>query len=282
MTRSALSAAAALAILPAIAAPNAALAQSDSSQISAIPYADLADLATAAPMVVVVKVKKAVELDKDRTGPVREGWTRAYVEAETERLLAGNSPIGGKIKYLADVKLDSRGRMPNFKKSTMVLFARPVAGRPGEIQLVAPDGQVPIGLVGEERLRGLLQQTLSADAAPEVTGVRDALHTPGNLAGEGETQIFLETADGEPASIAVLTRPGQPPRWGLSLGELVNPDAGPPAPNTLAWYRLACALPQQLPASAQIATDPAMRAAAARDYALVVRQLGACGRQRVF
>lgn len=271
----------------AAASPLAAMAaqagiDSPTSAAALMPYADLADLADAAPMVVQVEVKRAVELDADRTGPVRAGWTRAYVEAETQRLLAGRAAIGGKVKYLADIRLDARGRMPKLKKRTMVLFARPVAGRPAELQLVAPDAQVPIEHVGEARLRGLLAELLSADSPPVVTGVRDALHTPGNLAGEGETQIFLETEDGAPASIAVLRRPGQPTQWGLSTGELIDPDAQPPERDTLAWYRLACALPPRLPAAAQIATDPALREAAAHDYALVVRQLGRCERTRAF
>lgn len=260
----------------------AASAQETVDSQALMPYADLADLADAAQLVAVVTVKKAVELDADRTGPVRNGWTRAYVEADTKSLLSGNAPIGAKVKYLADIPLDAKGRMAKIKKRDMVLFARPVAGKPGEVQLVAPDAQVPIEIVGDTRLRTLLGELVTPDGAPVVTGVRDALHTPGNLAGEGETQIFLKTEDDSPASIAVIRSPNHPVRWGLSTGELVNPDARPPAKGTLAWYRLACALPAQLPASAQIATDPSLRRAAAQDYAVVIEQLGDCGRKRVF
>lgn len=250
--------------------------------VSLMPYADLADLASAAPMVAIVEVKKAAKVSADRTGPVRPGWARVYVEGQTKSLLSGTSPIGAKVKYLADVKLDAGGSMPKLKKRDFVLFARPVPGRPAELQLVAPDAQVPVAYAGEARLRGLLSELLDVDAAPVVTGVREVYHTPGNLAGEGETQMFLKTENGDPASISVLRRPNQPPIWGFSTGELVNPNAGPPAYDTLAWYRLACALPRQLPASAQIASDPSLRAAAEKDYALVVNELGACGRQRVF
>lgn len=245
-----------------------------------MPFADLADLATAAPMVVMVEVKKVSKVDPARTGPVRDGWARTYVEADTRALLAGPS-LGAKVKYLADVKLVD-GALPKLKKQQMVLFARPVEGRPGELQLVAPDAQVPVAAAGEARLRELLREIIVANAAPVVTGVRDIYHTPGNLTGEGETQIFLRTKSGDPASIAVLRSPNAPVQWGLSFGELVDASAGAPAPGTLAWYRLACTLPANLPAAAQIATDPAQRQAAARDYALVMQQLGPCGRQRVF
>lgn len=262
--------------------PQIASAQTETDSRALMPYADMADLATNAQLVAVVKVKKAVELDADRTGPVRQGWTRAYVEAETQSLLSGNVPIGARVKYLADIPLDAKGRMATVKKRTMVLFARPVPGKPGELQLVAPDAQVPIEIVGDTRLRTLLGELVADKGAPAVTGVRDALHTPGNLAGEGETQIFLKTEDGSPASIAVVRSPNHPVHWGLSTGELVNPDARAPAKDTLAWYRLACSLPAQLPASAQIATDPSLRRAAAQDYAVVIEQLGPCGRKRVF
>jgi len=271
-----------LALLTALPSAVSAAQGTPVADSATMPFADLADLATAAPLVAVVEVRRASQLPADRTGPVRPGWTRVYVEANTVSLLSGSAPIGAKVKYLADLKLDAGGRMPTIKKQTMVLFARPVADRPGELQLVAPDAQVPLIEAGEARLRTLLGAIVSPEAPPPVTGVRDALHTPGNLAGEGETQIFLETANGEPASIAVIRRPGQPPQWGLSTGELVDPDARPPAPATLGWYRLACSLPDRLPARAQIATDPSLRRAAARDYALVIGQLGECGRQRVY
>jgi len=262
-------------------APSAAQTQAPTSESSAVmPFADLADLATAAPMVVVVSVAKASKVDPARTGPVREGFARTYVEADTKALLSGPG-IGAKVKYLADVRLID-GKLPKLKKQTMVVFARPVDGRPGELQLVAPDAQVPLAQAGEARLRTLLHEIVAANSAPVVTGVRDIHHTPGNLAGEGETQIFLKTASGEPATIAVLRSPNAPVQWGLSFGELVDAGAGAPPPGTLAWYRLACTLPAKLPASAQTATDPGLRQAAARDYALVMQQLGPCGRQRVF
>lgn len=249
---------------------------------SLMPFADLADLATMAPMVAVVEVRKASRIAPERTGLIRPGWARVYVEADTRALLSGKAAIGGKVRYLADIALDARGKMPNLRKQAMVVFARGVPGRADELQLVAPDAQVPLARAGDARLRALLTEINAADAAPAIVGLRDVYHTPGNLIGEGETQIFLRTASGAPASISVVRSPNAPTRWGLSTGELVDAGAEPPAPGTLAWYRLACGLPKQLPTAAQSATDPALREAAARDYALVVEQLGTCGRTRQF
>src|SRR3546814_1145016 len=43
-----------------------------------------------------------------------------------------------------------------------------------------------------------LFRSVAADAPPVITGVGCAFHVPGSLPGEGETQIFLATADGSP------------------------------------------------------------------------------------
>jgi hypothetical protein len=78
-----------------------------------------------------------------------------------------------------------------------------------------------------------------------VTGIRDVMSVPGNLAGESETQLFLDTATGDPVSLSVVRRPGMQPTWGVSWSEIVDQSARPPAPQTVAWYR-----PRLLPARA--------------------------------
>ena len=273
---------AALAVLVfSIALPaKPAMADDPPPAESRLTFADLVDLSDSAPLVAVVEVTKAVRLDAERSGPVPAGWARLYVEADTQTLLASQVPIGQELKYLADVMLDARGKVPKIKKQQMILFARPVADRPGELQLVATDAQVPAAPDTLVTVRSILSAKVAADAPPIVTGVRDVLFTPGNLTGEGETQIFLDTDGGEPASITVRRHPGGTPTWGLATGELVMADAGAPAPETLAWYRLACALPRTLPTDAHIAADPVLRRQAEQDYAHILADLGPCSRSR--
>ena len=67
-------------------------------------------------------------------------------------------------------------------------------------------------------------------------------------------------------------------RVGKAFGEIVDQAARPPARDTLAWYRLACFLPEQLPGLANLAQDGASRARAAQDYRFIVEQLGSCPR----
>ena len=193
-------------------------------------------------------------------------------------LLAGSAALPESLRYLVDVPLDAKGKPPKLKKQEFVLFARPVAGRPGELQLIGPGAQLAHTAALEARLRPVLAAFLASDAPPRVTGVRDVLSSEGNLAGESETQVFLVTASGEPAALTIVRRPGMAPRWGVSWTELVDQSAAAPQRDTPAWFRLACALPPTLPARAQVAEDPADRARAARDYRFVIEQLGPCAR----
>lgn len=264
------------ALLAAVLAPSAGLAQSPASVQPS--FADLADLGDAAGVVARVKVKSQATLDPERARNVAPGHVRLYVEAETVALLAGNVPLGQSLRYLVDVPTDARGKPPKLKKREFILFARTVPGRPGELQLVGPSAQLPWSPDSEARLRPVLAQLVAADAPPRVTGVRDALSVEGNLVGESETQIFLATASGDPVSLTVVRRPGMAPSWGVSWSEIVDQAARPPRRDTLEWYRLACFLPDQLPASANLARDGAARSRAAADYRYVLEQLGSCPR----
>jgi hypothetical protein len=244
----------------------------------AVTYADLAGLADAADLVVQVAVAKQIALPPERAVNVAPGYTRLYIEADTRALLAGKAPLGESVRYLVDVPVDAKGKAPKLKKREFLLFARAVPGRPGELQLVGPTAQLPFDPALAGRLRPILTELAAADAAPAVTGVRDALSVPGALVGESETQIFLATANGDPVSLTVVRRPGMEPVWGVSYSEIVDQAAQPPARDSLAWYRLACFLPAQLPRGANLSQDPASRTRAADDYAFVLRQLGSCPR----
>lgn len=270
-----------LPVRAALAAASLALATGASPPSPAAPaltYADLADLADAADVVVRAKVKRATPLPPQRAASVAPGQARVYVEAETIALLAGNAPLGQSLRYLVDVPLDAKGKVPKLKKREFLVFAKPVAGRPDELRLVGPTAQLAWDGATEARLNPILAELATPDAAPAVIGVRDALWVPGTLAGESETQVFLATANGDPVSLTVVRRPGMAPAWGVSFTEIVDQAARAPQRDTLAWYRLACFLPPRLPASANLAQDSASRTRAAQDYALVIEQLGACPR----
>lgn len=242
-------------------------------------YADLATLADGAPIAARVKITAQAVVPPERAPGLAPGHARLYLEAQTVSLLTGATALPESLRYLADVPLDAKGRPPKLKKREFILFARPVPGRPGELQLTGPSAQIAHTPALEARLRPVLTALVASDAPPRVTGVRDALSRPGNLAGESETQVFLSTAGGEPAALTIVRRPGMAPRWGVSWSELVDQSATPPQDETIGWFRLACGLPGTLPATANAAADPADKARAAQDYRFVLDQLGPCERR---
>jgi hypothetical protein len=270
--------------ITAAAALTMALASPGESQAPAVAapafaYADLADLGLAAPVVAHIRIAEAIALKDARAAGVGPGLTRFYVEADTVSLLRGASGIAARVRYLVDLPRDSAGRAPKLRKrSEHIIFAQPVAGRPGELRLIAPDAQMAWSAGQADLLRAILREASESGAAPQVTGIGRAFHVPGSLPGESETQIFLQTANGRPVSLNVLRRPGQTPRWSVALSEIVDDAARPPRPQTLLWYRLACALPPALPRQslAEAEAPDAIRA----DYQLILAGLGRCEKRR--
>jgi hypothetical protein len=266
-------------LLAGVAAPGAA---QKPAPVPAPPatYADLADLTEAASLVALVEIRDQAEVEPERARGLAPGHARLYLEARTLALLGGRSALGESLVYLADVPLDAKGKAPKLKKQHFLIYADPVAGRAGALQLVDPAAQLPATPENEQLARTVIAALAAPDAPPAVTGIRDVMSVPGNLAGESETQLFLDTETGQPVSLSVVRRPGMEPAWGVSWSEIVDQSARPPEPQTVAWYRLACFLPTQLPADAFLQQDAASRRRAEADYRFIVGQLGACSRSR--
>lgn len=252
---------------------------SPSAAAPALSYADIVDLSDAAPVVAQVRIRNIVPLKGEAAATVVTGRKRLFIEADVEALIRGESGIAPRIRYLYDAPLDARGKVPRLKKASVLVFAR-AAERPGEIQLIAPDAQIDATPDRLEQVKAVQAALVAADAPPRVLGVGDAFHVAGTIAGEGETQIFLRTQNGQPVSLSVLRRPGQEPRWAVALGEIVDEAARAPQPGTLLWYRLACSLPPTLPPQSTRALAPQDADAARADYAFVIAALGPCGRTR--
>jgi hypothetical protein len=243
-------------------------------------YADLADLTEAAGIVALVTVRKQIAVEPERSPGLAPGQVRLYIEARTEALLAGRSAIGESLTYLVDVPLTAKGKAPKLKKQRFIVYAKTVPGRPGELMLVDPSAQLPATPAIEEQARAVIAALAAPDAPPRLAGIREAMSVAGNLAGESETQLFLDTATGTPVSLTVVRRPGMDPQWGVSWSEIVDQAARPPAPGTVEWYRLACFLPPALPAEAFVQADRAGRSRAEADYRFILDQLGVCPRTR--
>ena len=265
------------AAFPALAQPAPQSAQIRQEPQSGLPsYATVATAIVSAPLVIDARIADLIRI-KDNAAPgLTAGRARLYVQAEVLALIRGSSALPTQISYLADVPLDSRGKVPKLKKQRVLLFARPVTGRPGEVQLAGVDDQYAWSPELDALTRRITRELLAADAPPAITGIGNAFHVPGALPGEGESQIFLKTANGAPISLQILRRPGERTRWAVSLGDIVDDSAGQPKRDTLAWYRLACGLPKALPAEAVSAETPDNADAVRQDYQAVLRDLGPC------
>jgi hypothetical protein len=238
----------------------------------------MADLALAAKVTAIVTVRDAIHLkDADAVG-VAPGYARFYIGGDVDTLIAGAGGLPQAVSWVADVPVASANRLPKLKKQKLILLARTIPQKPGVLQLVSKTAQLTWSPELEQRLRTILSEANGASAPPVVTGIGHAFHVAGSIPGEGETQIFLKTADNRPVSISVQRHPGEDPRWSVSLAEIVNDAAAAPQRDTLLWYRLACALPASLPVDAIADQAPEDAQAAQADYRLVLDGLGPCGR----
>jgi hypothetical protein len=261
-----------VATMVALAAPLGA--QTPGLADSGLPFAYYADLTSAAPVIADVTVRSAERI-KD-AADVPPGLIRFYVTADVGDLIRGAGGVPPRIGYVVDLRPGADGKPPRLKKARLLLFARATSVA-GQLQLVSPDGQLAWSADGDALARRIAAGLVAADAPPRVTGIGRAFHVPGSLPGEGETQIFLQTANGRPVSLSVIRRPGEDPRWAVALSEIVDEAAAPPPRGTLLWYRLACFLPPALPAESTQGQSDADAAAAAEDYRFVLGALGRCG-----
>lgn len=271
--------AALLIALPSAAVAQIALAPANRTETGP-PFAHLADLTLAAPVVADAVVRSMARIKGAEAAGVAPGLQRFYVTADVTSLVRGAAGVPPRVGYLVDLAPDARGRTPSLKKARVLLFARPVPGSAYQLQLVAPGAQVAWTPAADAAVRGLVRAAVAPDAPPAITGVGSAFHVPGALPGEGETQVFLQTADARPVSLSVLRRPGEQRRWSVALSEIVDEAADPPAPGTLLWYRLACGLPPALPEASTASLDAAAATAAREDYRFVLDALGPCGRPK--
>ena len=145
------------------AAPVTAMAQ-DGARTAELTYADMVDLADEAPLVVRAQIRRQATVEPERSPGLQPGFVRLYIEARTSALIAGNAPLGEALRYLVDVPLDAKGRPPKLKKQEVILFARPVAGSPAQLQLVDPRAQFAYSEAFEARLRPVLAELLAQDA----------------------------------------------------------------------------------------------------------------------
>ncbi len=242
-------------------------------------YADLVTMAMQADTVAIVTVEDQIPFPAERAPDVPPSKVRLYVEALTQSLLSAPQAVASQLVFVVDQRRDADGDAPDLEDRRFLVFGDLSTTQPGALQLLSSDSMLPAGPQLEARVRRVLTQLAAADAPPAISGVRDVISVPGNLAGESETQMFVETETGAPVSLTVIRRPGMAPEWGVSLGELVDASARPPERESLTWFQFACFLPRELPADSFLQRDRASQDRARADYAFILAELGPCERR---
>ena len=234
-------------------------------------FVDIADLTVAAPVIVQATVARAERLsDRDSPGLAR-GHARLLVTAVVDAAIVAPAAIPAELTWLWDAPLDARGKMAKRKNQTVLAWiATPTPD--GKTRLIAPDAQQAWSPQLDARVRALATEAKSG-AAPAITGVTNGFRADGTVAGESESQFFLSAADGAGVTMVVTNRPGMARKIAVSRGDVIDESAAAVRPGTLLWYRLACTLPRNLPASAG-GNDPALAA----DWAAAMASLGPCDR----
>ncbi|GAB7552854.1 hypothetical protein NRB_23600 [Novosphingobium sp. 11B] len=239
-------------------------------------YPDLVELSKRAGMVIKARVQTISRLDPAQVRNPTALHDRFYAQAQTEALIYGRQGIGPSLRYLVDLPQDR----PELSGREVLLFAWRVPDKASDIKLVDPTAQVLWTPLQEARLRSILSELVAPGAPSPVTRVRELMFVPGNLAGQGQTQIFLDTKGGRSAAITVRHQPGSAPSWGVSFSQVAAGTGAPPPRDSLAWYSLACFLPAYPPAAANVSRSSEKHEQALNDYRMVVTSLGTCNRTR--
>ncbi|MBN8807779.1 MAG: hypothetical protein J0I47_06035 [Sphingomonas sp.] len=228
-------------------------------------------MAIKAPMVIDGAVRSVARIKPAEAAGLAPGMSRYYITLDVAALIRGGDAIPPRVGYVLDAPANAVPR----KKQRVLVFARPVATMPDQVQLVENNGQLAWSPTTEATVRSLAQDVASTKSPPAITGIGNAFHSPGTLPGEGETQIFLTTRGG-PVSLSITRRQNESPTWTVALSEVVGDALPPPRRNTFLWYRLACGLPAAVPNSLLAQLEPGDAAAVREDYAFVQSQLGPC------
>ncbi|HWJ69021.1 MAG TPA: hypothetical protein VNS79_03100 [Sphingobium sp.] len=256
---------------------SAALAAPAEQDVRAtLTYARAADLVIGSPAVATVEVRTATQLRPDRAPDLPPGRARFFVEADTTGLIRGNDVVAKRIGFLLDGPDDKTSRT-RLRKRTFLIFGK-VGPQVDQFQLASSTALVDWSAANEALVRKVISEILAPDAPPVITGISSAFHVPGAILGEGESQIFLDTSNGTPISLSIIRRPDEQPQFSASLGEIVDNAASLPAPDTPLWYRLACGLPDALPARALRGLEPVDADRAQRDYHAFQQALAPCAR----
>lgn len=234
-------------------------------------YSDVADLALASPVIVRATITAARPLPRNAAAAAAPGRVRLMITAQVTNLLVAPGATAGTLMWLWDAPVDGRGRAPKAKGLDVLAFLTPPDAN-GGTRLVSRRAQQAWDPALADRVKQVVAES-RAGLVPEFSGVTNGFRADGTIPGESESQFFLTSKDGKPATLVVQNRPGEVRRVLVARGDIIDDSAQRVQPGTLLWYRLACFLPASLPPAAG-GSDAAL----ARDWTDAMDSLGPCGR----
>ena len=252
-------------------APLAAPAAAQQPVDRLASYADIAELAVASPVIVRATIARTRTLSPRQAPDVAPGRVRLLVTAELSSVIVAPGAMPAQLTWAWDAPADSRGRPHKARGMDVLAFLTPPDAN-GIARLTSRRAQQPWDEGLAQTVRTVAREALTG-TVPIIRGVTNGFRATGTIPGESESQFFLATADGKPATLVVQNRPGEVRRVLIARGDIIDESAQRVQPDTLLWYRLACALPARLPAAAG-GNDPAL----ARDWQDALASLGPCGR----
>jgi hypothetical protein len=196
------------------------------------------------------------------------------VTVDVQAVLKAPDPVPARLTYLWQGPADARGRAPDLRKQSLLLFLQAVSGFDGQYRLVGSTPQLPATPAAEATLRAIASETQDRRAATmSLTAVRGAIDLGDD---SGPTVGFVIDQQRAPAITVLSSDSGVRISW--SDTDMETP---PVQRNSLVWYHLACTLPRDLPADviadyASGEDSGARRAAVRAAWARLLSQLGPC------
>ncbi|MBV7257102.1 hypothetical protein KCG44_09945 [Pacificimonas sp. WHA3] len=239
---------------------------------------DLIDMTLESDTILSATITKTRSIPREKSPGLAPGFHRMLVHADVTTLITARGGVPAQIKYLVDVPAADNGRAPRMKNMRALLFLGQEQS-PGEFALAHRYGQQPWSAAREQNVRTFASELAEpAQRALRPREIISAFHVEGSIPGESESQIFMQTASGDPMSLIVLNRPGERPRYTVATGDIIDTSMEPPSDGSIVALMLACDLPTALPGDILAEQVPSVAAALTRDYGFVRSKLGACER----
>ena len=239
-------------------------------------FTNTVELTLAAPVIVRATITKARRISAKSAPDVAPGRVRLMITAQVSNVLVAPDALGQTLQWLWDAPLDARGRPQQAKGLDILVFLAAMPAANGSSRLASRRAQQPWDPALADLVRATQTEQRSG-TVPIIRGVSSGFRAEGTIPGESESQFFLNSADGKPATLVVQNRPGEVRRVLVARGDIIDESAQRVLPGTLLWYRLACFLPARLPAAIG-GDDPALATALAKDWRDALTSLGPCGK----